>query len=200
VTVEVLEAKRFRPADLDEAFLKRHDFDDAAELRKDVRRRLLRARERERDRVTEERLVDALVAKASMALPSELVDQAVEGWVERRRIEGGSEGRSEDEVSKEIAAGRDEVRGKVEADLRRHFVLDRICEAEGLEVAEQELLGAVEQMARESGRSTGEVVQHFQEVPGRLAELRSHIRHGKAREALRRAAVVVEEAPPAPAK
>ena len=60
-------------------------------------------------------------------------------------------------------------------------------------VDENEMFGAVEQMARESGRSTGELVQHFQESPERLAELRTHLRHEKAREALRKAAVVVEE-------
>ncbi len=88
------------------------------------------------------------------------------------------------------------MRAQVETDLRRHFVLDRIAEAEGLSVSEQELVGAVEQMARESGRSAGEVVQHFQEDPARLSELKTHLLHGKAREALRRAATLVEEAAP----
>jgi FKBP-type peptidyl-prolyl cis-trans isomerase (trigger factor) len=197
VAVELKDAKRFVPAPLDAAFLKRHDFDDEAELRKDVRRRVLRMRERERDRLAEDRLVDLLVSKTEMALPADLVDGAVEGWARRRQTEGEAEGRDADEVAKETAASRDEVKARVEADLRRQFVLDRVCEAESVEVGEPELVGAVEQMARESGRSTSEVMAHFQEDPGRLAELRSHLRHSKAREALRRAAVVVEEAPPA---
>jgi FKBP-type peptidyl-prolyl cis-trans isomerase (trigger factor) len=105
-----------------------------------------------------------------------------------------------DELEKELAAGTEAVRAKVESDLRRHFLLDRICEAEDLRVGEQELLGALEQLARESGRSTGDLIEHFQEDPSRLAELRAELRHGKAREAIRRAAVLVEEAPPAAAK
>jgi trigger factor len=197
VALEIKEAKRFRPADLDEAFLRRHDFDDVEEFRKDVRRRILRARERERERVAEDRLVDALVAKSAISLPADVVENAVTGWMERRRIEAQSEGVSDDDVAKELAASRQDVTGRVEADLRRHFVLEKIAEAEDLTVSEQELLGAVEQMARDSGRSTGELVQHFQEDPGRLAEMRSHLRHGKAREALRRSASVVEAAAPA---
>lgn len=199
VSVELKEAKRFVPADLDEAFLKRHDFDDQDELRADVRRKILRARERDRDRVAEDRLLDLLVEKSKMTLPPELVESAVEGWMERRRIEAQSEGVSEDEVAKEIASSQEKVRAMVETDLRQHFVLERIAEAEALKVSEQEIVGAVEQMARDSGRSTGEVLQHFQEQPARLSELRSHLRHSKAREALRRAASVVEEAPAAKA-
>ncbi len=199
VRLEVKDAKRFVPAPLDEAFLKRHDFDDVDELRRDVRRRILRAKERERDRVAEERLTDGLVGQVSITLPAELVDGAVGGWAERKRIEAQEAGRAEEELTAELAADEAKVRAQVETDLRRHFVLDRIAEAEGLSVSEQELVGAVEQMARESGRSAGEVVQHFQEDPARLSELKTHLLHGKAREALRRAATLVEEAAPAPA-
>jgi len=199
LAVELKEAKRFQPADLDATFLKRHDFDDADELRKDVRRRLLRGRERERDRVAEDRLIDGLVATADMPLPPDVVENAVEGWIERRRIEAQSQGVSDEEVAKDLAASKEEIRVKVENDLKRHFVLERICESSTVTVDENEMFGAVEQMARESGRSTGELVQHFQESPERLSELRTHLRHEKAREALRKAAVVVEEASaPAP--
>ena len=104
-----------------------------------------------------------------------------------------AEGRFPIALTASLAADEGKVRAQVEADLRRHFVLDRIAEAEGLSVSEQELVGAVEQMARESGRSAAEVVQHFQEDPARLSELKTHLLHGKAREALRRAATLVEE-------
>lgn len=140
----VQDVKRFRPADLDEAFLKRHDLDDVDELRKDVRRRIQRGRDRERDRFVEERLVDGLVASVTIDLPSELVDGSVADWAERRRLEAQTEGRDADELTKELTANADEMRAKVEADLRRHFVLEKISEAEGLAVSEQELVGAVE--------------------------------------------------------
>jgi trigger factor len=193
------DVKRFKAADLDAAFLKRHDFDDVEEMRKDVRRRLVRARERERDQLAEERLVDELVRRTRIPLPASVVEQAVEGWVERKRIEGQAQGRSEEEVTKAVAEGTDAVRRRVEEDLRRHFVLERICEAEDVKVSEQEILGAVEQIARDNGRPSGEVAAWFHQEPGRILELRSQLRHGKARELVRKAASVVEEAVP-PAK
>lgn len=198
VRLKILEVKRFEPAELNEAFLKRHDFDDVDELKKDVRRGIQRAKDRERDRLTEERLIDRLVSSITIELPSEVVDASVTDWTERQRVEAQAEGRDADEVSKRLTADAGEMRRKVESDLRRHFVLEKISEAENISVAEQELVGAVEQIARDNGRSAGEVIQHFQEQPGRLAELRAHLKHEKAREALRKAATVIDETAPKP--
>lgn len=198
LSLEVREVKRFQPAPLDAEFLKRHDYDDADEMKKDLRRRVLRRKERDRDRLAEDRLVDGLVDATKIPLPAEVVDQAVEGWQERRRVEAQAEGLEEDAIAKELAGATEDVRRLVERDLRRHFVLDRIAEAEKTDVTEGELLGAVEQIARDSGRAAGEVAAEFQQDPSRLGELRSHLRHQKAREALRRAARTVEEKAPAP--
>jgi cytidylate kinase len=55
--------------------------------------------------------------------------------------------------------------------------------------------GAVEQIARDNGRSASEVIEHFREQPGRLAELRAHLKHEKAREVLRKASNVIDETP-----
>ncbi len=197
VTLEVKEVKRFKPAEMDEAFLKRHDFDDVEELRKDVGRKILRARERERERLAEDRLVEGLLGRVSFELPAEVVENAVQGWLERGRVEAQAEGRGEDALDKEATGDPAEVKAKVERDLRRHFVLEKIAEAEDVKVGEPELLGAVEQIARDNGRSAGEVIQYFQEEPSRLTELRTHLRHEKARAALRAAAKLVDEASPA---
>lgn len=193
IRLDVREIKRFKPADLDAEFFKRHDLEGVEELRKNVRRGIQRAKDRERDRLAEERLLDGLVASVKFDLPAEVIEGSVTDWTERQRVEALAEGREEEEVTKALTAGKDEMRVKVEGDLRRHFVLEKISEAENLSVSEQELIGAVEQIGRDNGRSAGEVIQHFQEQPARLAELRAHLKHEKAREALRKAAMLVDE-------
>jgi len=195
LAVEVKDVKRFRPADLDEAFLKAHDFDSVDELKSDVKRKIVRLRERERDRMAEDRLVDTLVEKAKIPLPEAVVEGEVERWLERRRVEAQAEGVDPAEVTKEAAATKDEVRGRVERDLRRHFLLERLAEADKVEVGDAEVFGAIEQMARDSGRPTAELVEAFRSS-GRVDELRAHLRHRKVKETLRRGASLVEEAPP----
>ena len=196
IRLDVKEIKRFKPADLDAEFLKRHDFDDVEELRLDVSKKLHRLRDRERDRLAEERLLDGLVASVTFDLPAEIVDGSVADWTERQRAEAASEGRDADETARKLTAEKDQMRAKVESDLRRHFVLEKICEAENLTVSEQELVGAVEQIGRDNGRSASEVIEHFREQPDRLAELRAHLKHEKAREAIRKAAILVDETTP----
>jgi trigger factor len=156
--VQVRDVKRFRPAELDEAFLKAHDFDSVDELRTDVRRRIVRVRERERDRVAEDRLVDLLVARAKIPLPEAVVEGEVERWLERRRVEAQAEGLDPAEVTKEAAAGKDEIRERVESDLRRHFLLERLAETDKVEIGDAEVLGTIEQMARDSGRAASELI------------------------------------------
>jgi trigger factor len=190
--VEVREVKRFKPAELDEAFLKARDFDTEEELRTDVRRRIVRQRERERDRLAEDRLVDLLVERAKVPLPEAVVEGEVERWLERRRVEAAAEGLDPAEVTKEAAAAKDQVRSRVERDLRRHFLLERLAEEQKVEVSDSELVGTIEQMARDAGRPAGELLEQFR-ATGRAEELRSHLRHRRVKEGLRRGASVVEE-------
>lgn len=41
------------------------------------------------------------------------------------------------------------------------------------------------------------MIEHFRSQPGRLAELRAHLKHEKAREVLRKASNVIDETPAA---
>ncbi len=195
--VEVTDVKRFVPAVLDEAFLKARDYDDLEEMRKDVHKKLVRSQERARDRLAEERVLDVLLSKCEIPLPEAVVEAGVSRWLERRRIEAEAEGIAEEEITKEATASRDEVRQRVERDLRIHFVLEKVGDAEKIEVSRQEVEGAIEQIARDSGREAGEVAEEFRE-PSRLGELATTMRHQKTREAVRRAATIIEEAAPAP--
>lgn len=198
VRIEVVEVKRFVPAALDEAFLKQHDFDDVDELRRDVRRRILRARERQRDRLAEERVVDRLVSALSFPLPEDLVAAEVAAVTAHHRERAAEQGVPETEAEAALAGGAQAIHAGAEARLRASFLLDRIAEAEAVAVSEAELVAAVERLAQESGQSTADVVAHFQEDPGRLESLRRELRHTKVRELLRRSAVLVEEAAPPP--
>lgn len=198
VRIEVVEVKRFVPAPLDEAFLKQHDFDDVDELRRDVRRRILRARERQRDRLAEERIVDRLVTSLAFPLPEDLVAAEVAAVTAHHRERAAEQGLPETETEAALAGGAQAIRAGAEARLRAAFLLDQIAEAESVAVSEAELVAAVERIAQESGQSAADIVAHFQEDPGRIEALRRDLRHGKVRELLRRSAVLVEEAAPPP--
>lgn len=192
--VTVKEVRRYVLPEVDAAFLKRLDFDDVAELRQDLRKQIQRAQIRERERFAEDRLVATLVQGIEMSLPEEFVEKELEQVTHRRRTDLELEGVAAEEIDKRLEAERAQVRAYVEADLKRHFLLDRIADEEGVKVAEDELLQAVQAIARTYGRAEEEVASTFRD-PARLAELTTLVRHRKVRETIRRQASQVEVAP-----
>lgn len=195
LVVTLTEVKRYVLPPVDEAFLKRHDYDDEAEMRKDLERQVVRAKARERDREAEEALVDGLVAGVALTLPEEIVAQELEGWTARRREELAQEGVvAGPALEQRLEEGRVEARAAIERDMRRFFVLDRIAREESLAATDGEVAQALTEIAQAYGRPVEEVLQAYRDG-GRIEELRSSLRHRKVREAVRRAAQVVETAP-----
>jgi trigger factor len=196
--VTLKEVKHYVLPAIDAEFLKANDYDDEAEMREDVRKRILRAKRREVERTAEETLVEQLLGSVPMALPPEFVERELASWTERRRAAAEAEGVSEEEAGKIIEAGRADAQQRIEQDMRRFFLLDRIAEAEGVDATQEEMVSAIQEIAQAYGHPVEEVVASFRDQ-GRLSELRAQIRHRKVREMIRTAATLVEQAPEAPA-
>jgi trigger factor len=195
LTATLREVKRYVAPPIDAEFLKSHDFDDETEMRAEIRKRLVRAKRREAEVAAEGRLVEQLLEKIDVSLPEGFVEKELESWAARKRIQGEAEGIAEEEIAKVIDAARGDAKRAIEQDMKRFFVLDRIADAEGIEVTEAELVQAIRDIAAATGRPEEDVLASFRDQ-GRLSELRSHVRHRKAREAIRSHATLVEQAPP----
>ncbi len=191
--VELKEIKRYVLPDIDEEFLKAHDFDDEAEMRSEMEKHLERSRTRERERDAETRLTERLVESIEMSLPESFVDAEMENWARRKRTELEMEKVAEDEISKQIDAERGDAKAAVEKDMRTFFLLDRIADEADIKVAEAEILQAIQGIAQAYGRPEAEVLASFRDG-GRIAELANQIRHRKVRELIRREAKLEEKA------
>lgn len=191
--VTVKGIKRLALPAVDAAFLTKHDYDDEAEMKKDLERQVLRGKTRERDQEAEGHLLDAVVAGVAMAMPDEILGPELEGWAERKRAELREEGVVEGALDTQLEAARPAARREIEAELKRFFVLDRIAREEGIEVADAEVAQALQEIAAAYGRSLEEVLAAYR-ASGRIDELRVNLRHKKVREAVRRHAHVVQTA------
>jgi trigger factor len=191
--VTVKDVKRHVLPAIDAEFLKKHDYDDEAEMRADLERQIVRYKTRARDREAEAGLVDGIVAGVSMSLPDEILVQELERWTEGKKEELRAEGVVEGALDKKVEEARPEARKAIEGELKRFFVLDRIAREENLAVADAEVGQALQEIAQAYGRPVEEVLGAYRES-GRIEELRSSIRHRKVREAVRRAAHVVQTA------
>jgi trigger factor len=194
VTVTVTAVKEQELPDLDDEFAQTaSEFDTVAELRDDVRDRLVRNARLEqaaaaRDAVLEKLLSMIVVPLPEAAVSDELLQRRASleqqlgylGLTEEQYLE--NEGQTADEFATDLDK-------RVRDSMAAQFVLDEIADAESLAVSEQELTEHLLRRAQQSGQSPEAYVRHAMEhnhVPEFVAE----VRRGKALAALVENAVV----------
>lgn len=197
----VREVKEKRLPELDDDFaVDAGGFDSLAELRADVERQVLEAKQAAAEREFREAAADAAAAEAKLELPAELVEaKAREMWhmtaaaLARRGMDPEQylriSGKSEDEIVREAMPDAERA-------LRRESVLAAIVEAEGIEVTEEDELEALRRAAEAQGvgGSDGQLRRSLERARarGQAGALREDIAMRKAVDLL------VEHAKPIP--
>lgn len=184
--------QRYALPPIDADFLAKHDYDDEAEMRDEVSKRLERQKERGREREAERLLVAGLVDGIEISLPDEYVERELENWASRRRMQLQMEKVEEEDIAKQIDGDRADTKAAIERDMQGFFLLDRIADTEEIEATEAEMMRAIEEIAQAYGHPVEAVLSSFKDG-GRLAELATEIRHRKARELIRREASLIDD-------
>ena len=194
VTVKEVKAKELPDLD-DDLASDAAGLDTLEELREDIRERLREADEREVEAEFRESAVDAAVADATVEVPERLVEARARELWERLATTLARQGISREaylQISgKSEEAILEEARPDAERALRREAVLAAIVEAEGIEVAEEELIEALEHSA-EHENTTAEKLLARLEQAGRLDALREDLATRKAVELLAETATPIE--------
>ncbi len=195
-TVEVKEVREKILPNLDDDFASEaSEFDTLDELRDDIRSRLSEVIGQRIEQDFRIAAVDAAAEAATMELPDELVAaRAAERW-ERIERQLSARGMNPDAYLQMQGKTREDViaesKPDAERELKREAVLAAIAEAEGIEVAEEEMVEALAHTA-EHERTTPEKLLKRLRESGRDAMIREDIRIRKAID------VVAESAKPIP--
>lgn len=199
VTVKQIQEKVLPEAN-DEFASDASEFDTLAELRDDVRKRLVERRRLEATGALREGAVEALSALVSEEPPAALVDPETESLLhdfahrlgaQRVRIEDylAAVGQQPDDF---IAELREQARRQVLADL----ALRALAQAEAIEVDETDVDEELVRLAAQNNVTPG-ALREALERDGRLSELRSQLKKAKAlRWLVEHVAVVDEEGKP----
>jgi trigger factor len=194
VTVTVTAVKEQELPELDDEFAQTaSEFDTVAELRDDVRDRLVRNARLEQAAAARDAVLEKLLTMIDVPLPEAAVsDELLQrrasleqqlgylGLTEEQYLE------NEGQTAEEFATDLDK---RVRDSMAAQFLLDDIADAESLAVSEQELTEHMLRRAQQSGQSPEAYVRHAMEhnhVPEFVAE----VRRGKALAALVENAVV----------
>jgi FKBP-type peptidyl-prolyl cis-trans isomerase (trigger factor) len=146
-------------------------------------------KEREREKLIENKALEQLIAKAEFELPAELIAKEVDELATRAAYALQQEDKTEEEIAQKIAEIKAARQEESENELRRFFVLDKIVEVERVLVTESEVRNAVAMIAAYNQLSPEEMYANLRDA-GRLGTLRNQLRETKAREKLRKRVTV----------
>jgi len=181
--ISVKEVREKVLPELDDELASAAGFDTLAELREDVRTRLLAQEERAIEAEYREAVLDAVVAKATVEVPDALVEaRAGELWdqmlssLRRRGISKEAylqiSGKDEEEILEEAKPDAAQA-------LRREAVLAAVVAAEGIEPSDEELAAALAHTAEHEGVTPEQLLERLRKA-GSLDALREDVATRKA--------------------
>ncbi len=175
--VESVEERELAP--LDDAFAEKYgNFDDLADMRKGVRDNLAKVGREDYERGRRGALIEQLCERHPFELPKRVV---LEETQEMLREYGGSlaqQGLDIENAGIDWQKMGEELRPQAEKRVRARLVLDAAAKELELAIEEEELEGALADIARSQGRSSGLLRQEL-DRSGRLTELKGQLLRDK---------------------
>jgi len=154
------------------------------ELKTKIRENLEAARTRRERELTEQRLLDALLARHDFPVPQALVEDQMDARLDRQLRALLSQGIDPRRLDVDWARLRRQQRPPAERDVRLALLLEKIAAAENLQVSEAELEQEITRAAAQS-RQSPEALRARLTSEGGLARMNRAIRSEKAIELLR---------------
>ncbi len=159
---------------------------DMAALRIDVRQRLDRSGRDQARHAFADRIIEYAIANATCELPDVLVDDEVEVMHDELRSTLARQGITEDAYLKATEQTPEQLHGSFRPNAEKRakvlLVLWKIAEAEGIDVAERDIVAEIER-ARVRYAGNSKLIAHFESERGRNA-IRSSLRRTRVVEKL----------------
>jgi trigger factor len=195
VTVKEVKAKQL--PELDDDFAVDAGFDDLAELREDIRGRLLEVEQERIEGEFRQAALDAAVSRAQVGVTAELTKARAREMWERTLHSLSHRGIAREAYLRVLGRPEEEILTEMEPDaeqaLRREAVLTAVVEAERIEPSEQELLEALTPIAERESVEPQKLLEDLRRA-GRLDELREELAVRAAIELIASRAVAIPAA------
>lgn len=162
------------------------------ELRSKLRKNLEELRQREAEATARRKLMEALIEKAPFPVPETLVEERMDQKIRimaGQLFDQGIDPRDQNLNWSKVRAG---LRAEAEKDVRGGLILDKIAEAEKIELSEEETDEAIRQLAA-GGEESAAALKSRLTRNGGLARLQSSRRNQKALDFVYRNAKVVRQ-------
>jgi len=193
VEFEVLDVKQLKLPELTPEFLKEiGDYAGEEDLRTAIRQNLERQLDYQQQRDVRAQITSLLVKSADWQLPQGLLERQSARELERAVMELRRSGFSESEIRARENLLKQNSKATTATALKEHFILERIAEEEGIDVAEGDYEKEIFLIAMQSGESPRRVRAQL-EKRGLMDVLRNQIVERKVLEAVQKEAKFKDE-------
>lgn len=178
--VTVKSIKRKSLPELDDALAKSlGDFETLEALKQRIRDGMQEEKRHDAEHEAKEKLVDELVRRNEFPLPESLVERQVDVRLERGLRALAAQGmRTEDMKKMDLNRLRSGQREAAVREVKASLILEKIAEAEKIEVGDEEIEKEIEALARQT-KQTSEAIRARLTREGALDRIRNRIRHEK---------------------
>ncbi|MDB4680228.1 MAG: trigger factor [Planctomycetaceae bacterium] len=179
LNLEVLEVKMMKLPELDSDFLERIEMESADDLREAIKDSLDRQLKHEQRQSARKQVLEQITASADWDLPEKLVLNQTDNALRREMLEMQQAGYTTQQVRSRENEMRQKAVSETRQALKEHFVLDKIAEAEEIEVTPSDIESEIFMMAMQSGENPRRVRARLQKS-GMIDNLEAQIRERKA--------------------
>ena len=168
------------------------DFQTLDELRADMRKRLEDESRRRTDTELRGGILEQLVDRNRFEVPEFVVERQIDSRLQTLFRQLGMQGIDPRTMNLDWERLREAQRERAEREVRGTFVLDRIAEAESIEVADEEIDKEIEQFAEGSGQDVAALRARLTKE-GALDSIKEQVRNRKALDFVIASAEIREE-------
>ncbi len=191
----VRDVKRLEAPELTDEFAAQAGFGSVQEVRETARRQLEARAEQNRRRSMRRQVEKYLLEHTSLELPEGITARHTNGLLSRRYVQLLMAGVPQEQIRQNLQTLRERVSSEAVEQLKLSFILEKLAEAEGVEVDDAEVNAHIAEMARRQNRRPERLRQEMRDE-GSLDSLRASIREEKAvAKILEKAKIVDDQGP-----
>jgi trigger factor len=153
VTFEVLDLKRYRLPEVNDAFLDSIGFDDLDDLRGAAKEGLERRIDFQQRQAVRRQILDQLVAQTAFDLPAELVSRQESVVLHRQVLEMRKAGMTDRDIRAREAQVRANAHAETTRSLKEYFILAKIADTEEIKIDETDVEQEIESIAARNDES-----------------------------------------------
>lgn len=196
IEIAVKDIKKLEPVEINEEFLESLGFKDEAELREALREQMVERISFDVQGAMRRQVIDYLLGKIDVALPTKLSVRQEERVVNRRAVDLLMRGMPREKIEASVEHLKAGAADEASRELKTFFILQKVAEEQKVDVTEAELNGRIAMLAMQQGRRPERLKQEMAKDGQTLTNLYVQMREEKAIDEVLKSAEIEEFEPP----